>query len=224
MPYIILQLDFDGTLTESDVNEALFLRFVGSEWTSRIEAASKELTRDPASPALIDALREASIHLQASEEECLAFVRASLPLRPGLTDLIDTADRLALETHIVSYGFEFYIRDYLRTADVEDRVTLHAGRTARRLDGGLDLTYKGPDGGPVHSDWKLRWLAHFRAAADEVAYAGDGSSDVAPAQHCAVVFARDSLLRGLEQSSYSGRLRQFETLHDIARGLEDLFG
>jgi 2-hydroxy-3-keto-5-methylthiopentenyl-1-phosphate phosphatase len=219
---VILQLDFDGTLTHGDVNEGLFQRFAGEAWSARIEAASKELLRDPSSPALIETLKDASAYLAATDEECLAFAVAHNAPREGLASLIETAERLAMECHVVSYGFDFYIRHYLRLAGVESRVSIHSGETSGSATGRL-LRYTGPSGEDITSDWKRVWTREFRHRDSVLVYAGDGSSDIAPAMRCDVVFARDSLLRGLPRS-FAGTLLPFETLHDIARGLQELYG
>jgi 2-hydroxy-3-keto-5-methylthiopentenyl-1-phosphate phosphatase len=218
---MLLQLDFDGTLAHGDVNEGLFRRFVGEEWTARIEAASHDLRRDPSSSSLINALKEASGHLNASNEACLAYAAANNPPRAGLPELIEAAQRLSMECHIVSYGFDFYIRDYLRQAGVGSTVAVHCGETVA-TQSGRQLRYVGPSGEEVAADWKLLWTRQFRARADVLIYAGDGGSDVAPAQLCDVVFARDVLLRDMPPS-YTGTLRSFESLHDIVRGLEELY-
>jgi 2-hydroxy-3-keto-5-methylthiopentenyl-1-phosphate phosphatase len=216
----ILQLDFDGTLVHGDVNEAIFRRFAGEEWSDGIEAASRQLTRDPSSPALIAALKQASAHLIASDAECLDFVEKHNPPRDGLQDLIETAKRLRMECHIVSYGFEFYIRHYLDLAGVSGQVEVHAGKTEQASKGRL-LRYLGPDGQEVSTGWKVVWTREFRRRADLLIYVGDGGSDVAPAQLCDAVFARDKLLARITQT-YSGVVQAFETLHEIARGLESL--
>jgi HAD superfamily phosphoserine phosphatase-like hydrolase len=220
--HAILQLDFDGTLVHGDVNEAMFRRFTGEEWNSRIEAASQELAGDPSSPALIDALKEASAQLAASDAECLAFALENNAPRDGLPDLIETARRFGMECHVVSYGFEFYIRHYLEMAGVEREIEVHGGETEGSSTGRL-LRYTGPQGEDVAADWKIRWTKAFRERGETVVYVGDGGSDVAPAQVCDIVFARDRLL-SLMPATYPVTLRPFETLHDLARGLEELFG
>lgn len=220
---LILQLDFDGTLTHADVNEALFRHFGGEEWSARIEAASHELRRDPSSPALVRTLQAASKALTVSEAECLAYAKRRAPPREDIGRLVGVALENGFEVHVVSYGFDFYVLDYLRDARVNERVEVHCGETSRREDGGIDLRYVGPHGEVVTHDWKMRWTRHFLQRGAHVVYAGDGGSDIAPAQHCNVVFARDALLRGMPRE-YHGILRPFETLNQIARGLEELYG
>jgi 2,3-diketo-5-methylthio-1-phosphopentane phosphatase len=219
---VVLQLDFDGTLTERDVNEVLFLHFLGLEWSERIERASHAFRTDPSSPALINTLQEATAQLSQGDEECMAYASRSVALRPGLQELIETAEELGIERHIVSYGFDFYITHYLRQAGVERRIQVHCGETAWTA-GSRSLTYLGPDGSPLQRDFKMLWTRFLRRKADVLVYAGDGGSDVAPSLLADVVFARESLLSGMP-SSYAGTIQPFETLHDVARGLRELCG
>jgi 2-hydroxy-3-keto-5-methylthiopentenyl-1-phosphate phosphatase len=218
-PRLVLQLDFDGTLTEVGVTEAIMERFLGPEWTQQIEAASRVLHGDPSSPALLDALKAAARHLIASEPECVAYALQHAPPRRGIDEMIATAERLGFECHVVSYGLDFYVKHYLRS--VLNDVSIHCGETQRDKDG-LQVQYRGPDGHPLTASWKQTWIDHFLGLGAEVVYAGDGSSDIAPAQSAATVFARDALLRGMPPS-YAGRLLPFETLHDISRGLEEVY-
>jgi HAD superfamily phosphoserine phosphatase-like hydrolase len=213
----ILQIDFDGTLVEGDASTGILARFAGPEWTERVNAASRVLHDRPDSPALIDAMTAGYALLGDDFEAYIAHVRQYHPPRPGLRGLIDTATRLGIEPHVVSNGFEFYIRDHLRTAGVEDRVAIHTGSAQ---DGAGALFYAGPDGAPVHARFKERWTHHFKQRAGTVIYIGDGTSDIAAAILCDAVFARDGLLTGLQNTAYRGELRAFETLHDVARMLK----
>jgi 2-hydroxy-3-keto-5-methylthiopentenyl-1-phosphate phosphatase len=217
---VILQLDFDGTLTERDVNEAMFLRFLGPEWSSRIEAASHEIRRDPSSSALIETLQEATAQLRQADSELIDYASRSVRLRPGLRSLVEMAEKLSVECHVVSYGFDFYISHYLRRATVDARISVHCGETAVTPDG-RRLTYRGPDGEPVTRDFKSLWTRSFRDLSDVLLYADDGGSDLAPALLADVVFACRSLLREMS-AGFSGKLYPFETLDDIARELERL--
>jgi HAD superfamily phosphoserine phosphatase-like hydrolase len=209
----ILQLDFDGTLVLGDASTGILQHFVGTEWPERLEAASSTLLDDPGSTALIDAMTAGYAQLGTDFDAYTAHVREHHPARPGLRELIDTAMRLGFEPHVVSNGFEFYIREHLRTAGVEDRIAIHTGAAQDTT-----LSYAGPDGRPVRSRFKERWTQHFLDSGASVIYVGDGTSDIAAASLCGTVFARDSLLTGL-RGAYKGRLCAFETLLDVADGL-----
>jgi 2-hydroxy-3-keto-5-methylthiopentenyl-1-phosphate phosphatase len=214
-----LQLDFDGTLAEGDVSTGILARFVAPEWTYRVDEASRRMATDPNSPELISTMRAGYAGLGPGHEAYLAHAHEHHPARPGLAELIDAADRLGLEPHIVSNGFQFYIRDYLRREGVESRIRVHTGEASRQGD----LVYFAPDGRPTTSRFKLSWAEHFLAQRDLFIYVGDGSSDLAPARLAGIVFARDSLLSSMPRD-FAGSLRPFETLLDVAKGLEELLG
>jgi 2-hydroxy-3-keto-5-methylthiopentenyl-1-phosphate phosphatase len=216
----VLQLDFDGTVTEGDPSIGLLTHFAGPQWQARIEDAGAAMLADADSPGLIEAMQEGFALLPGSAEACLVHVRAHFPPRAGMRQLIETTRRLGIDVEVVSYGFELYILDYLRSAGVDGSVAVRAGRGepgARQR-----LEYTGPNGRPVMNRWKELWAQHYRDCGASVIYAGDGSSDVAAARQAAIVFARDSLLQSLPPS-YEGTIRPFEDLRDVSSGLQELF-
>jgi len=212
----ILQIDFDGTLVKGDASTGILSRFAGGEWSQRVNAASASLIADPDSAVLIDTMCAGFQQLGTDYDAYLAFVRANHPPRPGLLALVETAEDLRFECHIVSNGFEFYIRDHLKTAGVEGRVEVHTGSAT-----GQTLSYAGPDGLPVSTRFKERWADHFASSGMPVFYVGDGTSDIAAAVKCTVVFARDSLLTGLH-GRYEGIVLPFDNLLDVVKGLRGL--
>ena len=212
----ILQIDFDGTVVVGDASTGILSRFAGAEWTGRVNAASAQLALDPDSPALIDTMSAGFACLDDDVGPYLAYVRERHPARPGLAELIQAAEALGIEPHVVSNGFEFYIRDHLQAAGVDGRVGVHTGTGEGRT-----LAYSGPDGVAVRARFKERWVEHFGSSGAPVIYVGDGTSDIAAASRCAVVFARDSLLSGLKDD-YEGVLLPFDTLLDVAHGLRSL--
>lgn len=215
----VLQLDFDGTVAAGDVSTGILARFAAPAWERRIEAASRLLLTDPDSPALIYAMAAGFAGLTGTRDEHLGFAHGRHPVRPGLRELVDATDGLGLECHVVSNGFEYYIRDYLEQAGVAGRVSVHAGTT----DAAGRLVYPMPDGRPSRGRFKLAWAEDFLQHSEVLVYAGDGSSDLAPARLAGIVFARDSLLSGLAED-FAGSVRPFDTLLDIAREIGALLG
>jgi 2-hydroxy-3-keto-5-methylthiopentenyl-1-phosphate phosphatase len=214
----ILQIDFDGTVVVGDASTGIMAYFLGEEWQSRVEAASAAMKGRPEATDLIDTMTEGYALLGPEHGEHLAFVCEAHPVRPGLKDLVETAARLDIECRIVSNGFEFYILDYLRAAGITGRVEVHSGH---EREGEPALVYTGPDGVAVRGDFKPGWSRHLRARCDRLIYVGDGTSDVPAARLAQIVFARDALFSALK-SDYDGELRNFEDLHDVSRGLEDI--
>src|SRR5215208_5168074 len=139
----ILQLDFDGTVVHGDASWGILSHFVGDSMTEHFAEASRLLKADPESTALVEVMKLGCSLLRAPLEECVAYAREMHAVRPGLARLVTTALRLGLDVEINSYGFDFYIREYLREAGVLNKVALRCGRTAAQ-DGALALSYTGP--------------------------------------------------------------------------------
>jgi 2-hydroxy-3-keto-5-methylthiopentenyl-1-phosphate phosphatase len=218
----ILQLDFDGTVVHGDASWGIMSHFIGDSMTERFAAASRALKADAASTALVDVMKLGCSLLTAPLDQCVTWARENHPVRPGLARLVATARRLGMSVEINSYGFDFYIRDYLRDAGVLDDVVLRCGIT-KPSEGGLALSYTGPQGEDVTSLWKETWSEHYRRRGLSTVYVGDGRSDLPSAQLAAAVFARDDLLANMP-ASYPGVVKPFETLDDVADGLEALYG
>lgn len=192
--------------------------FAGDAWLPDLEAGLDALGRDPASPNWVDTLQRGCALVHASRAECLAYVRANFVARPGLAELVAAAERRGIEVHVVGFAFDLYVEDFLREAGVLDRVSLHCGRV-RETGDGLSLEYVGPRGAPVQRSWKETWADHFRRSG-ELIYTGDGRSDVGAAVRARLVFARDDLLASMPPS-YEGVVSEFDTLLDVARGLDE---
>jgi 2-hydroxy-3-keto-5-methylthiopentenyl-1-phosphate phosphatase len=218
----ILQLDFDGTVVHGDASWGIMSHFIGDAMTERFAEASRRLKEDAASTALVDVMKLGCSLLTTPLADCVAYAFVNHPVRPGLARLVQMARSLGLRVEINSYGFDFYIRAYLREAGVLDDVALRCGVT-RSQGGALALTYTGPEGEDVTSLWKERWSEHYRQRGLRTVYVGDGRSDIPSAQLAAAVFARDDLLANMP-ASYDGVVRPFETLDDVADGLQALYG
>jgi 2-hydroxy-3-keto-5-methylthiopentenyl-1-phosphate phosphatase len=219
----ILQLDFDGTVVEGDASVGMLTRYVGKDWGRSFDEAMVTMRGDATSSALVDTMKRGCARLSPLDiDNCLRYARVHHPVREGLAELVTTAQELGLQVDICSYGFDFYISDYLRAAGVLDPVTLRCGRTTPHGDG-LALTYTGPNGEDISNNWKEAWAANYQRRGLAVAYVGDGRSDLVAALQAAAIFARDDLLSNVPPT-YAGTLRSFETLSDVARGLRVLYG
>lgn len=99
----LLVTDFDGTLTDADIGNALCRRFADSSWeTINGRWHRKDL-------GLAEAQRQMWGLVDASREELLAEAHAVGSFRRGADQLFEAAQRGELRLVIVSGGFDLYI-------------------------------------------------------------------------------------------------------------------
>jgi len=103
----VLVLDFDGTLTDVDVGDAVCDRLAPPGWRDIDERwARREIS-------LPEAQRQMWALVRATRDEALAAARAAGHLRPGLPSLLDAADARGVPVWLASGGFDFYIEPIL---------------------------------------------------------------------------------------------------------------
>ena len=213
MPRTAWLCDFDGTIAPSDIGAALIERFaVGAEaeraellarW-KRDEIGSRELTR-----AECRAVR-------VTRDQALDFVRG-FALDPGFAGFARTARSHGDEVQVVSDGFDFYIREHLCRAGLDDVPS--AANRARFVSGGLvpEFPYRGGCG--RCGNCKGRHVRDARARGLRTVMVGDGLSDRCGAREADAVVARGGLLEwcrreGRPATAFGG----FEALAEEAYG------
>jgi 2-hydroxy-3-keto-5-methylthiopentenyl-1-phosphate phosphatase len=191
-----LVLDWDGTVTERDTLHMVIERFGDLDVFRDLEVRiGRELT-------LNEVIGTEMATISAPFAEVLAWLLATVRVRPGLAELLAAYDPL-----IVSAGFCELIEPVL------EREGVVAPVIANRLE-------PGPDG----------WRAHFleretcevcgepckRAAlagGGPFAYVGDGISDRCVSLAADRIFARDGLARWLDERGTV--YEAFDDLHDV---------
>ncbi|MEX2599381.1 MAG: MtnX-like HAD-IB family phosphatase [Dehalococcoidia bacterium] len=124
-----------------------------------------------------------------------AHVRKAARLRPGFRELAAYCAQHSIVIAIVSHGLDFYVQALLEGAGLTN-VSYFAVRTGLE-NGSMTFHY---DFARRECDWwpgncKCSVLRQYTDAGYYTIYAGDGSSDICPAQRADFVFARDTLLR-----------------------------
>jgi 2-hydroxy-3-keto-5-methylthiopentenyl-1-phosphate phosphatase len=211
MPMII-QCDFDGTLTVEDMGFFLLDTFAGGEWRQWLEL----YRNDQISVGEFNSRAFAT--LRTAKEELLAATLSRVKLRDGFPELIDYCREKGLRLAIVSNGLDFYINSILDDAGLGD-VEAHAA-TTQFHPGGLKVQYIGPDGAPLNDDFKAAYTRFFLEQGYKVAYVGNGPSDANPASLSQHVFGRDGLLEYCKEKKLP--CQPFDDLHDVIKGLESL--
>ena len=209
---MIIQSDFDGTITEEDVSFALLDVFAQGDWREWFERYRQhEIT-------VGEFNTRAFAMVKATRAEMLEVAREKVRLRAGLHELVSYCQSRGFRFVIVSNGLDFYITTIMKDAGLGD-IEVHAAKT-RFHHGGLEVQYIGPDNTPLLSGFKDAYTKLFLGQGYRLAYVGNGPSDISPAVNAHHVFARDGMLDGCKEAGLE--CTPFNDLNDIIRGLESL--
>jgi 2-hydroxy-3-keto-5-methylthiopentenyl-1-phosphate phosphatase len=209
---MIVQCDFDGTITVDDIGFFLLDTFAAKQWRDWLELYHN----DQISVGEFNSRAFATV--RAAKEEMLEATLNKAKLRDGFTELVDYCRENGHRLAIVSNGLDFYIASILKNAGLGD-LEAHAARTWFR-PGGLEVRYIGPDGVPLDNDFKAAYTRLFQEQGYQVAYVGNGPSDINPASLSQHIFARDELLEYCQEKSLP--CQPFEDFNDVIRELESL--
>jgi 2-hydroxy-3-keto-5-methylthiopentenyl-1-phosphate phosphatase len=213
-PPIALLVDYDGTVSLTDVTDTLMAQFVDADWESYV--------------ADYDAGRVGSRRLMAwevglisADPASLSAVAAAQPHDPGFRAFAELARDAGIPVEIVSDGFGFFIEPALQALGVgwipvvTANTTFGTGRPTIDFPNGDSRCFV------CGTCKRNRVLAH-QAAGRRVVFIGDGESDRYAAGYADVVFAKGSLERFcMERGWPFQRWTQFAEIHRwLARELE----
>lgn len=205
-----LFLDFDNTITSSDVLDQIIEHYSASNRWRRWEADWRQGRISTRS-----CLEQQIGDLRVTREELVEFTDR-IAIDPGFEPLLSWAAANGVEAAIVTDNFALIVEAMLRRRGLPE-VTIYANR--------LDF-----DGDRPRASFPLRdphcercahcKAQHLRRAADRLrVFAGDGLSDICPALAADVVFAKDSLAAHLQ--AMGSPYRPFRTLGDVLEFLQD---
>jgi 2-hydroxy-3-keto-5-methylthiopentenyl-1-phosphate phosphatase len=210
-PPIALLIDYDGTIAQTDVSDALMAEFVTAEWEAWV--------------AEYDAGRVGSRRLMAwevglirADPEALRARAAAQPHDPGFRAFAEQARDARIPVEVVSDGFGFFIQPALAALGVGWIPVVAAATTIGRDGASIDF----PNGnaacfvcGTCKRD---RVLAH-QAAGRRVVFVGDGESDRYAAGYSDAVFAKHSLERFCLEQGWP--FERWTSFAEIGRWLDD---
>jgi 2-hydroxy-3-keto-5-methylthiopentenyl-1-phosphate phosphatase len=206
---ILVQCDFDGTITIGDVSFQILDEFTGTGWRKEFDDYMQgKITVNRFNT-------RAFSRVKTSRAELDIFVRKNAVVRPGLDEMLRVCREKGFRFIIVSNGMAFYIETILQAQSVKD-IHFIAGQ-AEFSRHGMKTWYPGPDGKSVEEGFKESWTAHFLSQGYRVVYIGNGTSDFAPARRCSHIFAIDNLTVECEKAGVG--YTAFNDLYDIARAL-----
>lgn len=215
----ILFIDFDGTISKRDVIDRILDQFADSRW---LETEEKWLSGKIGSR---QCLREQFSFVRALPEELNEFLD-TLELDEGILPLLRFCEEAIIDVHIVSDGFEYYIRRLLANAGLQQSILENTGIWANRLlpHGRKKWKTEFPYFENVCQDGcatcKPAVMKKLNAFAAPSIFVGDGLSDCFAAKIADIVFAKSKLSEfclkeRIPQTAYSS-LRQVADCLDEA--------
>ncbi len=207
---LLIQCDFDGTVTIEDASFAILEAYIPGQWESLFaEYQDGKMTVGEFNTAVFT-------RVKADKPALLKIVDEKVTVRNGFADFVTYCRNRQYRIVFVSNGLDFYIRHILGKEGFND-MEVHASITGFQPDG-LVVRHKGPDGSFLDKDVKETFTDSFISQGYEVIYLGDGRSDIYPARKCRHVFTTGSLTGYCRESGL--KCTPFETFHDVIRAME----
>ncbi len=207
---LLVQADFDGTITLRDVSLLLLDRFGPAGWRRLLGDYRAGRIR------VEEFMARAFAGVRAGRDALVDHALRETRVRRGFGGLAAWCGAAGVPLVIVSNGLEFYIRALLEREGVRD-VEAHAARAEFTPDG-IEVRYAGPGGAPLRAGLKEDYLELHRARARRVAYIGNGDSDRAPALRADRAFATGALLDWCRRTGAA--CRAFEDFDGVRSELE----
>jgi len=192
---MIIQCDFDGTITRNNLSVLLRENFAHSGWR-KIDSdyLCGRLTVEQSN-------RQQYALIKEPKEKLQQFVRQHIEVRPAFRQFVKQCLASGIRFTIVSSGLDFYIEIVLKDIGIPE-VELYCAQTYFGQDG-ITVTYQDPEGNIIEKGFKKNYLTWLRKQNKPIIYIGDGLSDFEAASAADYVFATDQLHRLLTASSTS---------------------
>ena len=215
-----LFIDFDGTISEVDVIDAILEKFADSRW---LETENEWLAGKIGSR---ECLKRQFSFVKATPQELFEFID-TLNIDEGFRSILELCRECDLSVHIVSDGFEEYIHrmlgQYLTDPFDLARVTVSANSLISLGKDQWDTVFPSFDASCVDgcATCKPSVMELHNPFSAKTIFVGDGLSDRFAAQVANVVFAKSKLADHCYQNSISHST--FRNLEQVARSLKKEF-
>ena len=187
-PPLAILVDYDGTVAQTDVSDALMAEFVTDEWETKAAEYDAGLAGSRR-------LMEWEVGLITTPPAALRALAAAQPHDAGFALLVHRARDAGIPVEVVSDGFGFFIPAALEALGVGD-VPVVSADTTFPIGEGPRIAF--PNGHPrcfVCGTCKRARVRAHQAAGRAVVFVGDGESDRYAAGYADVVFAKHALVR-----------------------------
>ena len=189
---ILIQCDFDGTVTVDDISFMLLDAFATGDWRK----LDDEYTAGKITVGEFN--DRAFAMLRAGKKEMLDYLKGKVVVRAGFKEFVKLCQEKGIRLVIISNGWDFYVKQILGDIGING-VEYHSAETY--FEGGkLQVRYIGPEGQVVDTEFKEKYVRKFNNEGYDVVYVGNGTSDLSPARGARKIFATDSLLENCRKA------------------------
>jgi 2-hydroxy-3-keto-5-methylthiopentenyl-1-phosphate phosphatase len=209
---ILVQCDFDGTVTEEDTSFFLLDAFAQGDWRRLL----REYKAHKISVGEFNT--KAFAMVEADKPTLLGALKGEVKVRAGLHELVNYCREKGIRMVIVSNGLDFYVEAILKDLELKN-IEMHAAQASFHPEG-MRVHYVGPDGQRLDDGVKEAYTQSFLKLGYKVVYIGNGDSDVAPAKYAHHVFATGDLLAYCRENNLN--YKPFENFMDVVRDLEQM--
>jgi 2-hydroxy-3-keto-5-methylthiopentenyl-1-phosphate phosphatase len=192
---ILIQCDFDGTVTKDDISFILLDAFAKGDW----RMINKQYADGKINVGEFN--EKAFALVNAGKKTMLDYLKDKVKIRRGFKSFVELCRKKGIRLVIVSNGLDFYIKNILKDMGSPD-LEYHAAETSFHADK-LKVRYIGPDGSIVDSGYKNKYVNYYLNQGYQVIYIGNGTSDLSPARDCHQIFATESLLENCQRHGVS---------------------
>ena len=205
-----LVVDFDGTITEQDLLDAIALAFGDEEVYREVDEGLDDHTL-----TLNEVIRREFEPVRAPLEDVQRWVLANVRVRPGFHEVVELARERGWRMVIVSSGFRELIEPILEREGLSGLEIL--SNTVDPDPAGWKVRFRVSETCEVCGQPCKRSTAAALADGTELVYVGDGYSDRCAAELADLVFARRGLASYLEERGVP--FERFDDFHSVARRL-----
>jgi 2,3-diketo-5-methylthio-1-phosphopentane phosphatase len=186
-------VDFDGTISTTDIGEAMFQKFGDNEksiifvndWIEQ-KINSNQLWK----------LLCGTVHNfdEIKFDEFLNTVSIDQTFKP----FVRFCKSEGFEVKVLSDGFDYYIQKILKRENLMD-LEIFSNKLIVNKNKNISPEFPYNDEECTRcANCKRNHVLNFSSEEDFTIYIGDGFTDTCPAQHCDFIFAKDSLLKYCE--------------------------
>ncbi|HYF50297.1 MAG TPA: MtnX-like HAD-IB family phosphatase [Planctomycetota bacterium] len=206
---MLILCDFDGTVTEEDVTNLIWDRYIWPDWRERLLPPYRE-----GKATTLDLMAAGYREITATADELLDAVRKDVRLRKGFAEFAQRCKQVGWPLHVVSCGLDWYIRAFLPPGvPYHCYAAEHQGRWIVKLPPDVELT-------PA-CDFKIHVMEKLlkQHGKRDTVFIGDGRNDFPIARECDRVFAVKNSTLGKMCREAGVACVAFETFDEVAGGL-----